>query len=287
MAERGKRLKLKPPPLVHPKGLEREYQRILKNSFTLLFDLVDERFTQRLPALLSQAAMELEPQRFDAFSDELQTLLNGIFIDFGRQVSVNSTKAAAKIIGTQVSDWNRAQNDKVWKKVLGVDLFRQEPYLQGILDSYANTNANLITTLSQRHISGVENIAMEAVRQGLPISAVEERIRKLVGKTEANIRLIARDQVSKLNGQLTKVRQTALGVKQYVWRTSLDERVRASHRVKEGVVYSWDKPPADTGHPGEDYQCRCYAEPVLEDLIPEEGISGGFVLPMDAQGFGT
>ena len=118
------------------------------------------------------------------------------------------------------------------------------------------------------------------MRQGLPARALVELINNKIGKTEANVNLIARDQVSKLNGQLTRVRQTSLGVKSYIWRTSLDERVRPTHISKEGKEFNWNEPPSDTGHPGEDYQCRCYAEPVLEKLIStetEERESSGFL----------
>jgi SPP1 gp7 family putative phage head morphogenesis protein len=48
---------------------------------------------------------------------------------------------------------------------------------------------------------------------------------------------------------------------QYVWRTRRDERVRRSHWMNDGRVFSWADPPA-TGHPGEDYNCRCEAVPL-------------------------
>lgn len=48
----------------------------------------------------------------------------------------------------------------------------------------------------------------------------------------------------------------------YVWRTRRDERVRASHRANDGRIFDWDDPPA-TGHPGEDYGCRCRAVPYV------------------------
>ncbi len=46
----------------------------------------------------------------------------------------------------------------------------------------------------------------------------------------------------------------------YVWRTRSDGKVRDSHRANDGKIFSWDSPPA-TGHPGEDFGCRCVAEP--------------------------
>lgn len=49
----------------------------------------------------------------------------------------------------------------------------------------------------------------------------------------------------------------------YVWRTQRDERVRRSHRMNDGRIFSWATVPA-TGHPGEGYNCRCEAVPYVE-----------------------
>lgn len=46
----------------------------------------------------------------------------------------------------------------------------------------------------------------------------------------------------------------------YIWRTRGDNKVRATHAANNGRIFSWDDPPV-TGHPGEDYGCRCWAQP--------------------------
>ncbi len=51
----------------------------------------------------------------------------------------------------------------------------------------------------------------------------------------------------------------------YVWRTREDEKVRPSHAANDGVIFAWDAPPP-TGHPGEDFGCRCIAEPYYGNL---------------------
>lgn len=51
----------------------------------------------------------------------------------------------------------------------------------------------------------------------------------------------------------------------YIWRTRGDEKVRAAHYANDGKIFAWDNPP-DTGHPGEDYGCRCWAEPYKPEL---------------------
>jgi hypothetical protein len=61
----------------------------------------------------------------------------------------------------------------------------------------------------------------------------------------------------------------------YIWRTAGDDKVRPSHAANEGRVFAWNDPP-ETGHPGEDFNCRCTAEayygpydPPIEPVYPE------------------
>lgn len=49
---------------------------------------------------------------------------------------------------------------------------------------------------------------------------------------------------------------------QYIWRTRRDAKVRLSHRMNDGRLFSWDNAP-ESGHPGEDYNCRCEAVPYI------------------------
>ena len=52
----------------------------------------------------------------------------------------------------------------------------------------------------------------------------------------------------------------------YIWRTQSDGKVRASHAANNGKIFAWDDPPP-TGHPGEDYGCRCTAEPYVPENV--------------------
>jgi len=53
---------------------------------------------------------------------------------------------------------------------------------------------------------------------------------------------------------------------QYIWRTVQDDKVRSSHAARAGETFSWTNPP-EGGHPGEDYNCRCWAEPVATPIL--------------------
>ena len=90
------------------------------------------------------------------------------------------------------------------------------------------------------------------------------------------------------NGKLTEISQREAGNTHYIWHTQADELVRNSHAPNHGQVFAWDNPPP-TGHPGEDYNCRCTPIPFapsalgIDDLpiepsfIIEKLIIGGII----------
>lgn len=83
-------------------------------------------------------------------------------------------------------------------------------------------------------------------------------------KARVQIAFVARDSTYTLNGDLSRILYENAGVEQYQWITQLDERVRPTHASKHGRIFFWTEPPADTGHPGHDWNCRCIADPVVD-----------------------
>ncbi|MCH2546801.1 MAG: minor capsid protein [Alphaproteobacteria bacterium] len=80
------------------------------------------------------------------------------------------------------------------------------------------------------------------------------------------------------NGKLSEIRQADSDISHYVWTTADDEKVRSAHAENDEKIFAWDSPP-ETGHPGEDYNCRCIARPILtrsqeeiEVLLREDAI---------------
>lgn len=53
----------------------------------------------------------------------------------------------------------------------------------------------------------------------------------------------------------------------YIWRTVGDGKVRGEHARRAGQIFSWVNPPGGE-NPGEDYNCRCWAEPVVVPYHP-------------------
>ena len=69
-----------------------------------------------------------------------------------------------------------------------------------------------------------------------------------------------------LNGFL---QTEGLHVDRCIWRSSADSRVRAAHAEYDDHIFFWSALP-EGGHPGQDWNCRCTAEPIIDlNAIPE------------------
>lgn len=81
-----------------------------------------------------------------------------------------------------------------------------------------------------------------------------------VNPNDPVINAILARYAERLNGYFQR---DALQLTSYIWRSQDDARVRAAHAEYDNRVFAWSSPPAD-GHPGEAWNCRCTAEPILD-----------------------
>lgn len=120
---------------------------------------------------------------------------------------------------------------------------------------------SLVAEAAAALTTGADPAALAArwLAQGVPVTW---------GTAEGRLKTIARHQVTLLHAQVQKARAQQFGVREFVWRTQGDGRVRDEHRELDGRVFSYDDPPSE-GLPGEPVNCRCYAESVLPDDLDE------------------
>jgi SPP1 gp7 family putative phage head morphogenesis protein len=99
-------------------------------------------------------------------------------------------------------------------------------------------------------------------------------IRESFGVTEKKAKFLARQETGLLMAKFKESRYTESGIHQYKWRCSAGSAkhpVRPSHKVLDGRVFRWDTPPITTApdepqrrnNPGEDFNCRCVAIPIV------------------------
>lgn len=258
--------KRKPKRWLYPLAIEREYEQLL----TAYADGLVKEVEARLPLLnLRLDSIEDIPESTGWFED-LRVWLLGF-------LGAGETLPSIKQIMMAVDRFNRQQFHAVFRSVFGVDIFTTEPFLADLLAAWEAENIKLIKSIPSQYLDQLHGKIVAAVRAGTPSKVIAEVVRETFNLPRNRAKLIARDQIGKLNGQLTMARQKNIGVESYVWRTSLDERVREEHKAREGEKFSWDEPPKD-GHPGNPINCRCSAEAVFPDLEDLKGVVYGNTL---------
>ena len=165
---------------------------------------------------------------------------------------------------------NNQEMYRSFRDALGVDI-RQELAIvdtTATLNQFRRENIDLIRTIpSTLHQDLYERMTATFAEKPFSRAAMGKLVREQYGASGYNARRLARDQTSKATGQFNKVRQTGVGIEQYKWRTSQDNRVRPSHAAHEGKLFDWENPPAGTGHPGTDVNCRCSGQPEVPEAL--------------------
>lgn len=130
------------------------------------------------------------------------------------------------------------------------------------------------------YVEGWEEEAVARLRKkieqgalaGFRAEALEGLIKAEWGVSRRKAAFLARQETSLLVSKFREERYKEAGIRQYRWETSHDERVRHDHKELNGRVFSFDDPPITdraTGaknNPGEDFNCRCLAIPLLKGV---------------------
>lgn len=257
--------------LQYPVSVEREYQRITNAYMKLLNDTLKKH----LPEIRAAASRE-EATRHDDIGD-LVSIVQRAFLDMGVELDNSTHRFGLREKVERMAHLTRKLTIREWKKAvratLGIDIlddYYLGEFYREALTRWVDQNVNLISTIPKSTLGDMQNIVLDGFRNGRSTKSIIQEIQDVYGQTKRHARLIARDQIGKLNGELTKKQQEDAGIEEYEWSDSGDGRVRDDHKHLNGKRFRWSDPPivdAKTGrrcHPGQDYQCRCVALPVFD-----------------------
>lgn len=214
----------------------------------------------------------------------LEASIHDVKIAWGQRVRLRDVLGP---VAQQVATRNKRDLNEQVGSVLGIRLELSEPWLTPLINRWTAQNADLIVNVTDTFANRIQRTVRDAVEKGVRASELEDRIADELMDEESipwmsieyRARLIARDQVSKLNADITEERQRDIGVERYTWSTSHDDRVRESHKERDGLVFRWDEdiepqlldyglePDEIDGHPGTPIQCRCSARALFSDVL--------------------
>lgn len=216
----------------------------------------------RVRALMAQARADMDRALRQANIDEL-----------ARKFAVQTTTFQRRQLASQV------------RAALGVDVFATDRFLPSMVEEFSRRNVGLITKASRETLDQIDIIMRQGLENATPHPRLAELIAERTNVGESRAKTIARDQIGKLYGQVNAARQQALGLRRFNWRNAGDPRVRPEHvELTKGGPYSYDDPPIEDGAPvlpGEPVNCRCYAEPVFDDLLNGTGAETTEAAPIE------
>lgn len=268
------------PRALPPNMIERAYREHILAIVELAW-AATAGLREELPSILASAAAERrDSARADAGEgDRVRRAVKRARERFATAVQPERLEALASEFARRTATHQRIQLEKQTRAALGADAFANDAALPGLVNGFVVENAQLITNIGEDLMTDIAAATSRAIGSATPAPALAKELEKRHGMARRRAKLVARDQIGKLNGQITSARHKALGVSKFIWRTVDDERVRGkpdgkypkaepSHDERNGKTYSYDKPP-DGELPGEPILCRCYAEPVFDDIMSE------------------
>ncbi len=204
---------------------------------------------------------------------EAEGLLNGADYSAWERIlltledAMNSQTASNQNILTQafshIEQATRAGLQRQIERLSGQSLWLGV-FPTGLLDNFVDEHQKLIKIVQRDHLDKIGLSLKRGIREGRLQKDIVKDIRQMTDMSKRRAMLIARNAPLQYSGALTRHHQTSAGIKQYRWQASHDERVRASHRDRDGKIFSWDC----TGpYPRSEVNCRCDAVPILDTYV--------------------
>lgn len=269
-----------------PSGLEREYAASLL-KYVDVVEFAMRPLMSQLPNILKDGAIRVDDQwhllipprhsktiatatRLDASPADVGKLITKAREVITLALTPGRLGVTIDDVAKKVAKHGRAQLRKQLESGLKISAFSanslvKEDGVEMKLAAFAAENAALITGMSMDVTTQISKIATAALNSGASAKSVAREIEDRFGVARSRAKFIAVDQIGKLNGQLSVMRQKSLGCTHFYWQDSDDERVRKSHRARNGKRYPYSKPP-EGNYPGEEPGCRCTPEADLDTI---------------------
>lgn len=258
----------------YPKSIEKEYRITLLN-YVRDIKLAIREYILNNSMFISSYQYAI---RKDDVSDDLDNITKAI-------LAYASTKAFLLITSLRgIANKVNLFNLNIFRKFIK-SVPETSAKIKEEIKMWLSENTDLITNIPVLMITKVKDVIHDSVRQKDSLTSLKEGVKKVELSTDKRVKLIARFQTSRLNGNIVRQRNLDLGILKYLWLTSRDERVRHSHKVLEGKICSWNDVDVYKNvvndskwnqrtsiegvlkHPQEDFNCRCTSIAIIPNFI--------------------
>lgn len=248
-------------PVKSLKGQEIAYRRQLNKLGKALIIAVRENVLVYLKANQSTYVS-------DGIGLDLGVIFENLNTRFTGPLAQSFAKVSASTMVEKVAKSNKGKFDRTIQRAIGVDLggIIATEGLNDFVELSVNKNVSLIKSLPEEYLKQVETIVNNGVVSGARYSEIAKQIVAKSGsansKLAGRIKTIAMNEIQTINSQITLRRSESLGIREGIFRTSGDEKVRKCHDELDGIKYdlskgAWSKTCGKFIQPGiTDINCR-------------------------------
>ncbi|WP_244175918.1 phage head morphogenesis protein [Pseudomonas lactis] len=226
MMEQRKKKPRAPKPVLPSQEAERYYSGQLRGMVRLMAGELIRALEPELKRLKRDYIADAKPT-LDGWTDDILAAIRGVSRRFSSSLFESQIqRVAASTISRAEAD-NAEDFRKSVNQAVGVDfqLITLPKGMQDYLEASTAENVNLIKSIPDEYFKNVETIVLGGMKDGLAPTAIAKQIQEQTGVSARRAKLIARDQVSQLNADLTEKRQAAAGIEFYKSEDAGDQRV--------------------------------------------------------------
>ena len=140
-----------------------------------------------------------------------------------------------------------------------------------ILEETEKEEIKYIPIIADEYEERVKTGTFDALKIGAGIAAIFTLLIEWGDMALNKAEFIAVNSTGDLFNDLSRTRQTNVGIEEFEWLTQNDNKVRETHAALHGMIFRWDTgatgvgvPPEMEGfYPKKDYNCRCFARSVI------------------------
>lgn len=226
-------------------------------TFTILPEMLPIEVLEAAKAY-SEAAERLH--------DDLLSVLDGI--QRGLEKSVQDNKIDATVtIGKMNKKFDAAYGDALGTEDLSAE---SKKHLDKV---YVDSLDPYIKNFSDDMVKELRDMVAANAKTGYRFDSLIDRIQNRYSVSKSKAEFLAQQETSLFVSKHREQRFADVGIKKYIWRTAGDADVRKDHGKLNGRTFEYANPPVvdvATGrraNPGEDFRCRCIADPVLPEVF--------------------
>ena len=209
----------------------------------------------------------------DASGTDITTKINKLRAMYLTRFPIAMTQRLATNFYRRVEKYNKSKMNSSFN-ALGIDL--EAALKRENLTDFANiaikNQVDLIKSISDEYFDKVEKITLNGMMNGTEWSDLGKQIQKATGATAKRARMLARDQTSTINANLTKKRATEAGFTRAVWQKNKPTKTatytpRKSHLEVSGKEFDITKGMlVDNEYvfPGSPINCTCTAQILID-----------------------